>query len=681
MKAAHAIDGRPVQVARRIAVASALRGSVPSKVGEPMVAQHLRAVLIDDLCRLTYAADACTASDAALACAAVEAEPGISLLARVAYGTRQLLHSSGFKAFENRSLVSDRVVRSCATLESALDVLHEAGVNVAWTPRAAIRSLDGKTVSLAARAGIRMLWAAYAPGLGPLKVALGAAPFRIDPANAAFALAESAGSPKEALAAAIGRLRGGEAKDAAVAALYVLDAIRSDGIGPWSLAGALARGQTAVAAFTHAASSEEEGELLQCAAAADAIWSKSLDAGSPTDKVELFVDSIARASLASITLAPAMASEPEGAIVFLDAPCEPVAVTRFALALGIDPFIFTRALRPTLSVAVTASLCDAVARYLSEHVRTESKRMWPVAEPPAAVIASRMTFSASRLNSYVKCPRRFFYEYLCEALEDPGSLHATYGRVMHDALERLHREIRFPSRHEAGLILERLLRELDAAFGAARADFASQLEYEASRWRARRMAEQYVRWLAAEAKRLPVEICGVEVFERSHFGGHDFVGYIDRIDKPVGGGGVTIYDYKTGRIEPDARAYLEKVRSGEEAQLAMYYAMRSAAGDEISRIALVSLRDPRDDVWILALDVIPDGGAPIVTPPVDGVLRTTCSRSDLDASLAALLRRCDMLTTQGLEHFAPGEDPPCAFCAYAHACRERPQEGDRAFAR
>jgi len=144
---------------------------------------------------------------------------------------------------------------------------------------------------------------------------------------------------------------------------------------------------------------------------------------------------------------------------------------------------------------------------------------------------------------------------------------------------------------------------------------------------------------------------------------------------------VTIYDYKTGRIDDNAAGYLEKVRRGDEAQLALYFAMRSEHGDEVRRIALVSLRDPRDPVWILALDVVADGHAsgPIEQQP--GVLRATCTREDLDTAFAALLERCDMLTQTGIRHFGPGEDPPCGYCGYNLACRERPVRGERIFAR
>src|SRR5271165_4557412 len=66
---------------------------------------------------------------------------------------------------------------------------------------------------------------------------------------------------------------------------------------------------------------------------------------------------------------------------------------------------------------------------------------WPPPEEPRRLVAPAMTFSASRLNGFVKCPRRWFFEYLCDALDDEGSAAATYGKVFHEALEALHRAI------------------------------------------------------------------------------------------------------------------------------------------------------------------------------------------------------------------------------------------------
>ena len=302
---------------------------------------------------------------------------------------------------------------------------------------------------------------------------------------------------------------------------------------------------------------------------------------------------------------------------------------------------------------------------------------WPAAEPARPVVAPPMRFSASRLNAFVKCGRQWFFEYLCDAVEDRGSVHATYGKVVHQALEALHRDVREPADVDPHVLADRFLREIDVAFGSTRADFASQFEYEVARLQARRAAPKYIDWLVKTAAEAPMEIVEVEAINRLHAGGHDFIGYIDRIDRPSGGGAVTIFDYKTGRVPEDLRAYLEAVRTGEEAQLALYYFMRRARGDQVARVALVSIRDIHDDVRVIALDIVEEGAS---QPPVRAG-SAACSRATLDASLAALIRRCDLLTRDGVTHFDVGADPPCRYCAYLPACRERPPDRESIFVR
>ncbi len=683
MKRADQSLTRRFSVARRTAIARSVMHAAGVDASVSQWSPAHRAIFCDDLCKLTCAVDLAGVSEAMLACAAADVDGSTSLVARVAYSTRLQLRATGLAAPAPPPADSRAHAERCATLEGGLGALRQHGLTAAVAPRLLIGALSGAGRPLPAQAGVRILSAAYCGDPIKLVALLCAPPFCIEAANLHQALAGLAGSPREVLSAALVRLRGGHAKDAGVAALRAIDSARGDAGESFALMPALAAAQATAAEFAREpALQAEEEELLRCAEAADRIWSIAGIVVDASSRVDAFVDSMLAVQLEDILLLPYAGSEPGlGTIVFDDLPCAPVALTRFAQALGCEPDALSRAYSSGVLAQVKAEGAAGAAAYLAERVRADRRRSWPQLEAAESLRAPKMVFSASRLNSYVKCPRRFFYEYLCEVLDDPGSLHATYGRVMHDALEALHREVRVPSRHEPAYILDRLHRELEAAFGRARPDFATQLEYESSRWRARRMAEQYVRWLVAESARSPVEISGVELFERRRLGGYDFVGYIDRIDKPLGGGPVTIYDYKTGRIDSDPRAYLEKVRRGDEAQLALYYAMRRAAGDDIARIALVSIRDPRDDVWILALDLLPDGEAATESPPMDGVLRAACSRHDLDASLAALLAHCDLLANEGVEHFAAGEDPPCHFCAYATACRERPIEGERAFAR
>jgi RecB family exonuclease len=310
-------------------------------------------------------------------------------------------------------------------------------------------------------------------------------------------------------------------------------------------------------------------------------------------------------------------------------------------------------------------------------LESASPWVWPVQEVDRAVVAPPMVFSASRLNAFVKCGRRWFFEYLCDAVEDEGSIQATYGRVLHEALEALHHHESEFSEELAPATLAVLLYEIDAAFSKSRRAFATPWEHAVSRLQARRIAPHYVDWLVQQSKSSPATIVALEAVHRMRAGGHDFVGYIDRIDQPIGGGPVTIYDYKTGRIASDPAKYLADVRSGDESQLPLYYFMCRAAGSEVGRVALVSVRDPEAGVRLLALDIVDDQA--LSAAPTAGA--AVCSTADLDAALAAILKRCDLLTQTGLEHFVPGEDPPCGYCAYAAACRERPLPKERIFAR
>jgi len=357
------------------------------------------------------------------------------------------------------------------------------------------------------------------------------------------------------------------------------------------------------------------------------------------------------------------------------AGASPLDLAEFGKALGVLGDGLAAALRVVEPVANGGVRGAAEAK--------QAPWTWPAHEPDRRLVAPAMTFSASRLNTFAKCPRRWYYEYLCEAVEDFRSVHATYGKVFHAALETLHRDVRMPSQLTQDEIFIRLRRALDTAFGAAHDEFASELEYQVCRRKARAVAEHYARWLHREATARPVDIRDVEVQQRWSGDGHLFVGYIDRIDRPLDGGPVTIYDYKTGRIDEDARAYLARMRSGEEGQLALYWAMRRALGENVGRLALVSIRDPRDAVWLLALDIVEPAKAETGSSSrdADGVVRATCTTGDLERAVAALLERCDLLAVRGLEHFGPGEDPPCSFCEYARACRERPAVKEQIFAR
>ena len=477
-------------------------------------------------------------------------------------------------------------------------------------------------------------------------------------------------SLRAALGTAVGAFRGLAARERGLSWANRLEKIRRSG----------RKKRGPLVAVVDAAGGDDD-RLRAEAVAADAVWHAVEHPPSMTTRIALLCDCMDRRVIDDgVVLAPVGCSEHDANVVRVSFEGDdPGIVDEASFGRGID---VSAAALEARRITVQGSPYKAAASWLEKHHHERAPYAWPAAELDERIVAPSMTFSASRLNLYAKCPRRWFYEYLCAAVEEKTTSHAVYGKVFHGALEALHRDVRVPVDWDRAEVLDRLMGLLDVAFGQSHREFASQLEYEVLRLRARQVAQHYIRWLYEEAADAPLEIVEVESRQTLTLRGHRFVGFIDRIDRPPGGGPVTIFDYKTGRIEDDPAEYLRQVRTGEEAQLAIYYAMRRAQGDDVARIALVSIRDARAKTWVLALDITDDAGKSVVHRADRlGVVRASCSIADLERSLDVLTARCDLMTHDGIEHFQVGSDPPCVFCAYALSCRERPADGERIFAR
>ncbi len=606
---------------------------------------------IDGFCALQRAADRIAIPDAALAYAGAEADPSSSAVARALLTARHYLRhalgngSSNLWTSSSENHADFQAVTDCASLDNALQTAKALGCRNVVVPRSILGALRGARDggSLGGAELAEILTQAFLPRHSSLE-------------RKRYANVRDAGRRKRgALAAAVN------------AALQIANSEASTGVY-----------------------STEDSEIYRRSAeAADAVWTRVPDAPPAHTRVQTLLGALAwRRSahgIVMLTQEHADVEDTTARIIFQDAPAESAAsfFCTFAAAVSADATALSAAAQAVRCMRVLQTEARAVSMYLAAADNPLSALWrWPPPEPSRRVVAPAMTFSASRLNSFAKCPRRWFYEYLCDAVEDRSSPQAVYGKVFHEALQALHTEIRAPAEYSHAVIAERLASQLDTAFGKFRHEFPSRLDFEVSRLRARGVAEHYVRWLRDLAAREPFSVAEVELLQRWTTRGHSFVGYVDRIDRPSVGGPVTIFDYKTGRIDEDPNEYLRKIREGEEAQLALYYSMRRALGEPVGRIALISIRDPRDRVRILALDVIDEQGHPIMPRErVVGELRASCTVADLEAALAKLVARCDLLTLEGVEHFSAGKDPPCNFCEYAPACRERRADGERIFAR
>jgi RecB family exonuclease len=330
------------------------------------------------------------------------------------------------------------------------------------------------------------------------------------------------------------------------------------------------------------------------------------------------------------------------------------------------------------------ALTQAFTRYahaVRETPRERTEPTHPLAlhdpEPPQAVSRRRMHFSASSLGMFAECERRWFYRYVCAAIEDKGSAAALYGTAFHWALERFHEQ--FPRADAAPA--EELRRALDGwvgnAFQRFRPAFATQVEYALQHRRARRTAPQYLAWFVERARKAPFSVIGTEAEAALELEGYNFIGYIDRLDREDATGNVTVVDYKTGSIASSAAEHREKIAKLLDFQLPFYYWVRTAAGDRVTRLSLVPLKDAALQVRPIELEVLP-----IAPPSNDDAPSGYIGIDELEKARAKMLQLARSLSEDPIAYFKTAADPEaCTWCAYTNACRRRPFRPAQRFAR
>jgi RecB family exonuclease len=279
-----------------------------------------------------------------------------------------------------------------------------------------------------------------------------------------------------------------------------------------------------------------------------------------------------------------------------------------------------------------------------------------VPQGSAGVAAWQKHFSASALNTYAECRRKWFYRYACAAIEDRGSAAAAYGSAFHLALEDFHGEFPRPSNSESAAMRRRIAECITWAFERNRDGFDTSVEFELQVRRAQRTAQRYVDWLLAQEREAPFEVLGREVAAELDLDGRPFVGYIDRLDRDLSSGGIGVVDYKTGSIATSVPEYCEKVRSFRDFQLPFYYWARTLAGDRVTKLVLIPLKDALHDVHPIVLHV-----------------GRSIRIEELERSRARMIELSDELASGDIRHFKTAEDPAaCTHCAYATACAGKP---------
>ncbi len=287
-------------------------------------------------------------------------------------------------------------------------------------------------------------------------------------------------------------------------------------------------------------------------------------------------------------------------------------------------------------------------------------------------------FSASQLNTYVECARKWFYRYLCAAVEDKGSSASFYGTAFHAALEDFHHEYPQPGLIDAQELDRKLQGYVNAAFDRHRNNFDTPVEHELQVRRARRTAHKYVEWIIAESRRAPFTVIGCELSAELQIDGFDFIGYIDRLDRDDTTGAVAVIDYKTGSIATSAAEYRDKVRQFRDFQLPFYYWARTEQGDRVARLALVPLKDALLDVRPISLEVVPVPRDIVKSQSPTGVIPI----GELERARTRMVELCRELTSGTTASFAVTDDPSaCTYCAYTLSCANKPYPVEERFGR
>jgi len=289
----------------------------------------------------------------------------------------------------------------------------------------------------------------------------------------------------------------------------------------------------------------------------------------------------------------------------------------------------------------------------------------PSTAPILAELVPDWPLSASSINSYLSCPRRFFFEKLIGlAGEDPEVF--VYGSLLHEVMAQLNKLP--PSQRN----LERALSLLDETITRYSKELSSpysrQLYHQRARWALEAYAhtEQFREESIAQEQGFEFDLAD-EVGEA-----HRFRGRIDHIVPD--GDGVDIVDYKSGKVDGAAalrRSFCyraddtAKEPSQRSYQLPLYaLGWEKTTGGRVQRVCLQSLSpDVRRPCHRSCVEVVSD------TEPPGGESVTTEELTAIAHYLAELARTIKQ--RPGFAGHPPREGCTAYFaCPYVLICSE-----------
>jgi len=246
-------------------------------------------------------------------------------------------------------------------------------------------------------------------------------------------------------------------------------------------------------------------------------------------------------------------------------------------------------------------------------------------------------FSHSRLSSFEKCPKQFYFRYVLRVPAESESVEAFLGKRVHEVLERLYlvvREGRVPSLDQ---VVRRFQANWEEAYDAERIRIVRS-ELDSTFYReigVRSLRNFYRRCYPFDGE----ETLGIE--ERVSFaldtaGTYRVQGVIDRLVR-ARDGAIEIHDYKTGQRVPPQRAL------DEDRQLALYQLGLAARLEGTPEVRLV---------WHYLA--------------VDQVRVSRRSAEQLEALRERTIGLIDSI--QGEQRFEPRPGPLCSWCEYRERC-------------
>lgn len=224
----------------------------------------------------------------------------------------------------------------------------------------------------------------------------------------------------------------------------------------------------------------------------------------------------------------------------------------------------------------------------------------PVRPAPSAPHLLPRKLSASAFNILVACPYQFFATRMLGlgALEELSDLpeKRDYGDWLHEILNAYHQAVR-DEKHPAAK-RESLLRKLSERVFARSLDRSAAAHGYYARWQ--KMIPAYLEWANAREEQGWTFVDGERTYTRAvtwDGGNVTLYGCIDRIDENADGQRA-ILDYKTR----NATSLRERMREGEDHQLAFYALLSDQPVTAAHMVALEGGKERTDDVELKNLD-------------------------------------------------------------------------------